>query len=54
MDYPLNPAVGYGDIDALQFCAVVRLLVEWRILRQVPEGYKGYSVGMSLGHKDIT
>jgi len=43
----------YGDIDALQFCAAIRIFAEWRLLRQVPEGYKGYAVGMSLGHKDI-
>lgn len=44
---------GYGDIDVLQFCAAMRIFAEWRIVRQVPDGYKGYSVGMSLGHKDI-
>jgi len=42
-----------GDIDALQFCAAMRIFAEWRVLRQVPEGYKGYSVGMSLGQKDV-
>lgn len=42
-----------GTMDALYFCAVLRLFAEWRILRQVPEGYKGYAVGMNLGHKDI-
>jgi len=45
--------VGYGDIDALRFCAAMRILAEWRVLRQVPPGYKGYAVGMSLGHKDV-
>jgi len=49
----LSPAVGYGDIEALQFCAAMRLFAEWRIVRQVPDGYKGYAVGMSLGHKDV-
>lgn len=49
---PLS-SVGYGDIDALRFCAAMRLLAEWRLLRQVPPGYKGYAVGMSLGHKDV-
>lgn len=43
----------YGDIDALQFCAAMRIFAEWRVLRQVPDGYKGYAVGMNLGHKDI-
>lgn len=42
-----------GDVDALHFCAAMRIFAEWRVLRQVPEGYKGYAVGMSLGHKDI-
>lgn len=49
----LSPAVGYGDLDALQFCSAMRLFAEWRLVRQVPEGYKGYAVGMSLGHKDV-
>ena len=42
-----------GNVDALYFCAVLRIFAEWRLLRQVPEGYKGYEVGMRLGHKDI-
>jgi Glycolipid transfer protein (GLTP) len=42
-----------GDVDALNFCAAMRIFAEWRVLRQVPEGYKGYSVGMTLGQKDI-
>jgi hypothetical protein len=46
-------SVGYGDIDALKFCAAMRILAEWRVLRQVPPGYKGYAVGMSLGQKDV-
>lgn len=50
---PLSSSNGYGDIDALEFCAVMRVLAEWRVLRQVPPGYKQYSVGMNLGHKDI-
>jgi len=44
---------GFGDIDALQFCAAMRIFAEWRILRNVPEGYKAYGVGMGLGHKDV-
>jgi hypothetical protein len=31
----------------------MRLFAEWRLVRQVPVGYKGYAVGMSLGHKDV-
>jgi len=50
---PLSPTIGYGDVDALQFCAAMRLFAEWRLLRQVPAGYKAYAVGMNLGHKDI-
>lgn len=42
-----------GEIDALKFSAAMRIFAEWRVLRQVPEGYKGYAVGMSLGHKDV-
>lgn len=42
-----------GDVDALKFCAAMRILAEWRVLRQVPDGYKGYAVGMNLGHKDV-
>jgi hypothetical protein len=42
-----------GDIDAMHFCAAMRIFAEWRVLRQLPEGYKGYAVGMSLGQKDI-
>jgi hypothetical protein len=49
----LSPSVGYGDVEALQFCAAMRLFAEWRLVRQVPVGYKGYAVGMSLGHKDV-
>eukprot|EP00566_Odontella_aurita_P002629 CAMPEP_0113540796 /NCGR_PEP_ID=MMETSP0015_2-20120614/8676_1 /TAXON_ID=2838 /ORGANISM="Odontella" /LENGTH=916 /DNA_ID=CAMNT_0000440633 /DNA_START=68 /DNA_END=2818 /DNA_ORIENTATION=+ /assembly_acc=CAM_ASM_000160 len=50
---PLSPEAGFGDVDALQFCAAMRLFAEWRIIRQVPDGYKGYAVGMGLGHKDV-
>lgn len=42
-----------GQIDALKFAAAMRVFAEWRILRQVPEGFKGYAVGMNLGHKDV-
>eukprot|EP00536_Pseudo-nitzschia_multiseries_P013326 jgi/Psemu1/34810/gm1.34810_g len=49
--YP--PAVPSGDIDAINFCAAMRIFAEWRVLRQVPPGYKGYAVGIGLGQKDI-
>ncbi|MGK3754716.1 MAG: hypothetical protein ACI8RD_007025 [Bacillariaceae sp.] len=42
-----------GDIDAINFCAAMRVFAEWRVLRQVPPGYKGYAVGIGLGQKDI-
>ena len=41
------------NLDALHFCAAMRLFAEWRVVRQVPDGYKGYAVGMTLGQKDI-
>jgi len=44
---------GFGDIDVLQFCAAMRIFAEWRVLRQVPDGFRAYAVGMSLGQKDI-
>jgi hypothetical protein len=51
--HALSEVNGYGDIDALGFCAAMRILAEWRVLRQVPPGFKGYAVGMNLGHKDV-
>lgn len=42
-----------GDIDALKFSAAMRIFAEWRVIRQVPEGYKSFAVGMNLGHRDI-
>lgn len=48
-----NENSDFGNLDALQFCAAMRIFAEWRILRQVPDNYKAYAVGMSLGHKDI-
>jgi hypothetical protein len=40
-------------VDALKFSAAMRVFAEWRLLRQVPDGYKGFAIGMSLGHKDV-
>ncbi|KAL7572085.1 hypothetical protein ACA910_001729 [Epithemia clementina (nom. ined.)] len=48
-----NRASSPGSMDALMFCAVIRIFGEWRIIRLVPDGYKGYAVGMNLGYKDI-
>ena len=42
-----------GDIDALQFVAVTRIFAEWRNLRMVPNGYKRYAIGLSLGYRDV-
>jgi Glycolipid transfer protein (GLTP) len=42
-----------NDMDALKFAASMRVLAEWRLLRLNPDGYKGFAVGMSLGHKDV-
>ena len=42
-----------GDVDTLMFIASMRIFVEWRILRQVPEGYKAYAVGISLAKRDF-
>jgi len=44
---------GHGDFDILQFAAAMRIYAEWRCIRQVPQGYKGYAVGMNLGLKDV-
>ena len=40
-------------VDAILFCAVMRIFAEWRALRQVPPGFKGYEMGMSLGRRDM-
>jgi Glycolipid transfer protein (GLTP) len=42
-----------GDVDTLMFLAAMRIFVEWRIVRQVPEGYKAYAVGISLAKRDF-
>jgi hypothetical protein len=43
----------FGQVDALAFSCAMRIFAEWRVVRLVPEGYKGFAVGMKLGHKDI-
>lgn len=45
--------VDQSSVDALKFAAAMRVFAEWRLLRQVPDGYKGFAIGMSLGHKDV-
>jgi Glycolipid transfer protein (GLTP) len=42
-----------GDIDTFNFCAVMRLLTEWRMVRQVPEGHASFAVSMKMGHRDV-
>jgi hypothetical protein len=45
---------GTGNMDVFYFCAAMRIFAEWRIQRLVPDdGYKGFAVGMQLGHKDV-
>lgn len=51
-DEKSDPATS-SSIDALKFSAAMRVFAEWRVLRQVPPGYKGFAMGMSLGHKDV-
>jgi hypothetical protein len=53
IDWMTPPTEAEGELDALKFSAAMRVLAEWRVVRQVPDGYKGYAVGMSLGHKDV-
>jgi Glycolipid transfer protein (GLTP) len=48
-----TPIRNYGNVDALKFVGAMRVFGEWRIPRQVPEGYKGFAVGMNLGYKDV-
>eukprot|EP00587_Corethron_hystrix_P004833 CAMPEP_0113301430 /NCGR_PEP_ID=MMETSP0010_2-20120614/2665_1 /TAXON_ID=216773 ORGANISM="Corethron hystrix, Strain 308" /NCGR_SAMPLE_ID=MMETSP0010_2 /ASSEMBLY_ACC=CAM_ASM_000155 /LENGTH=394 /DNA_ID=CAMNT_0000155057 /DNA_START=858 /DNA_END=2042 /DNA_ORIENTATION=+ /assembly_acc=CAM_ASM_000155 len=43
----------WGDIDALQFCVAMRIFAEWRIARQIPDGYNKYASGMKFGLKDV-
>jgi hypothetical protein len=42
-----------SDFDALYFCAAMRLLVEWRSIKIVPEEYKAYAVGMNVAKRDF-
>uniref|UniRef100_A0A7S1VI52 Glycolipid transfer protein domain-containing protein n=2 Tax=Grammatophora oceanica TaxID=210454 RepID=A0A7S1VI52_9STRA len=48
-----SPSHEDGDMDVLLFCAAMRIFVEWRSVRQVPEGYQAYAVGLSLGRRDL-
>jgi len=50
---PTSSSSRSGAVDALAFTAAMRIFAEWRLLRQVPEGYKGFAVGMNLGYKDV-
>ena len=42
-----------GNIDALYFCAAMRLFVEWRAVKITPEEYKAYAVGMNVARRDF-
>lgn len=42
-----------GNIDALYFLAAVRVFADWRCTRLVPEGYRRYSMSVSLGRRDL-
>jgi hypothetical protein len=46
-------ATAAANFDILKFCAAMRIFAEWRMVRNCPDGYKGFAMGMSLGHKDI-
>lgn len=49
----VSGSVSGGDFDALYFCASMRLLVEWRSIKIVPEEYKAYAVGMNVAKRDL-
>jgi hypothetical protein len=49
----LTTARRAGDIDALYYVAVTRILAEWRNVRLVPKGYKRYAVAIGLGYMDV-
>ncbi|KAI2504639.1 glycolipid transfer protein [Fragilaria crotonensis] len=42
-----------GNVDALYFCAAMRLFVEWRAVKITPEEYKAYAVGMNVAKRDF-
>jgi hypothetical protein len=48
-----NVGLATEGMDAIMFCAALRIFAEWRVLRQVPEGYKSYAAGMNLGGRDL-
>jgi hypothetical protein len=42
------------EVDALHFCAAVRMFAEWRVLRLVPPGcHQRYTIGMNLARRDL-
>ena len=42
------------SLNHLQFCAALRIMADWRVMRQIPEhGYSTYGAGIKLGHKDV-
>lgn len=52
-DWTRLPSDAADGIDVLKFSAAMRIFAEWRVIRLVPPGYKGFAVGLSLGHKDV-
>lgn len=42
-----------GNVDALYFCAAMRLFVEWRAVKITPEEYRAYAVGMNVARRDF-
>lgn len=51
LDHDTSFGTKYGEIDALHFCGAMRILAEWRVLRQVPPGYKGKFLKQCVGEK---
>jgi hypothetical protein len=49
----ISAPVRDGDVDALYFCAAMRLLVEWRAVKIIPAEYKSYAVGMNVAKRDL-
>ena len=48
-----SPSLHDGNVDALYFCAAMRLFVEWRAVKITPEEYKAYAVGMNVAKRDF-
>lgn len=62
MKFAVKESVGVNDVvrsasttnvDALWFCAAMRIFCDWRMIGQVPPNYKAYEMGMNLGKRDL-